>query len=304
MATCRRYVDFPPMFGPVTSRIRRSGERSQSLGMNGSSRRRRSTSGWRPSTIERRGVLRELADAPNDSKPSGDLREARRDVELRDDGRRGRDPLPRLRQLRQQRRVEPRLDLADPVLGAEDLLLELLQGGRDEALRVGQRLLADPVGRHLLPVRVRPTSSEYPKTRLKRTRTLEMPERLRSSASIASSALCASLRSSRSWSSSASKPSRMTPPADGEDRRLRREGGLDGATQSAVSGTRSQSARKRPAVRPAAASRTRGMAFSPAPRAATSRGPAVPTATRAKRRSRSPTRLELGLEAFRRVAGG
>ena len=34
-AFCRRYVDLPAMFGPVSSNTRRSGERSQSFGMNG-----------------------------------------------------------------------------------------------------------------------------------------------------------------------------------------------------------------------------------------------------------------------------
>jgi hypothetical protein len=55
VATWRRYVDLPPMFGPVTTRIRFSGERSQSFGMKGSSRRTASTMGCRASVRQSRG---------------------------------------------------------------------------------------------------------------------------------------------------------------------------------------------------------------------------------------------------------
>ena len=117
-----------------------------------------------------------------------------------------------------------------------------------------------------------------------------MPERRRSSASTASSALWASRRRARSRSSSASAPSRMTPPADTSDRRFRRRASTrrgprspryPGSTRRATGTDPPRALRRQrpPRERPSR----------PAARAATSRGPAVPTATRAKRRSRSPT---------------
>ena len=45
-ATCRMYVDFPLMFGPVTTATRRSSPRRVSFGTNPGSVR--STTGWRP----------------------------------------------------------------------------------------------------------------------------------------------------------------------------------------------------------------------------------------------------------------
>ena len=116
-----------------------------------------------------------------------------------------------------------------------------------------------------------------------------MPERLRSSASIARSAPWASRRRARSASSSASAPSRIAPPAEA------RIGG-----SGAIVARRGGRGRRRPACRRGGIEaaeaperrpprRRRGRPSGRAAHAATSRGPAVPTAIRANRRSRSPT---------------
>src|SRR5262245_59357613 len=89
------------------------------------------------------GTGRELRTGP--ASGGGDLGEARVKVERRDGGG-GRRGAPRgLRKGREQLAVDPLFDRADPLLGAEDLLLELLQGGRHEAFRIGEGLPPDPL---------------------------------------------------------------------------------------------------------------------------------------------------------------
>ena len=82
-------------------------------------------------------------------------REARRRRRRR--RRRGRRPRHapfRRAELGEQLAVDPPLDLADPILRPEDLLLEILQRRRHEPLGVRERLPPDPVGRDAVPVRV------------------------------------------------------------------------------------------------------------------------------------------------------
>ncbi len=81
----------------------------------------------------------------------------------------------------------------------------------------------------------------------------------------------------------------MNPPADASTGGSGPSVSSIRATQSRVLGHRFAEGAEPPGRQGAGRGRDAGTAFKPAPSAATSRGPAVPTATRAKRRSRSPT---------------
>ena len=126
VATWRRYVDLPPMFGPVTTRIRFSGREvavvrdERLLAAHGLDDRMACVGQAEPRA---RGEFR--AHPPPGS---GGFREARGDVDRRDARGDGRDAWPARREIAQQLAVDPALDLADPLFRSEDLLFELLQG--------------------------------------------------------------------------------------------------------------------------------------------------------------------------------
>ena len=89
------------------------------------------------------------------SGPTQSSRERREHVERRECAGRGLDLCRRPRDARAQRLEELHFALEDPLVGAEDLLLVLLERRRDEALAAGDRLLAVVVRRDVVQVRLR-----------------------------------------------------------------------------------------------------------------------------------------------------
>ena len=181
----------------------------------------------------------------------------------------------------------------------EDLLLELLERGRHEALGVGERLPADPVGRDAFPVRVADLE------RIAEDAVERDPQRRDPGAL----ALLRLDREQRALRVAPQAPQRveLRVGAVADDAAGRARTGGSGAS---VASTRRDADRRvsgmpsherpeaaRPQARRAAARTRRHGAAARRPSAATSRGPAVPTATRAKRRSRSPTSSSARLQA-------
>ena len=113
------------MLGPVTSRIRLLGGELAVVGHEGLLAPE-SLDDRMPALDDREpAVPRELR--AHQRLEDGHLGEARVKVELRDRGRGLRAAVGRAAELLEQLRVDPRLDLADALLGAEDLLLQLFQ---------------------------------------------------------------------------------------------------------------------------------------------------------------------------------
>ena len=142
-------VDLPAMLGPVISRICSAvGVEADVVGHEAARRRE--------PLDHRVAAVGELDDARR-RRPSGrhvavavrDLGERRQRVERRDPrAPASSSALARRRDLRAQRREELGLERDRRSSASRILLLELGQLGRDEALGVGERLLAHVVGRH------------------------------------------------------------------------------------------------------------------------------------------------------------
>ena len=104
----------------------------------------------------------------------------------------------------EQLAVQPQLDGDRLLLGADDLLLQLLQIGRDVALGVDQRLLADVVRREPWRGSISRPRCSSRRRELKRILSEPMPVRSRSRASISMRIDFESRAMARSSSSSAS----------------------------------------------------------------------------------------------------
>ena len=163
-----------------------------------------------------------------------------------------------------------------------------LSAGRDEALAAGDRLLADVVGRDARQVRLRDLDvvAEDPVVaNLERRR---CPVRARSASSIAAIAALPPRLIARSSSSSASTPSRMTPPSRACSGRLVDDRALDRVADVGEVVDLGHQAGEQRRLQTAASAAQRGAAApSDWPSATTSRGPAVPSEMRATSRSRS-----------------
>ncbi len=145
------YVLLPAMFGPVISRIvPSSGPSRVSLGTKSPGGRIASSTGCRPASTSKHRLGDDLG--PAVALPDRQLGQRGQDVEL-GEHRAGLDqPRGLGRDAVAEGREELVFQLAGAVLGAEDLVLVLLELGRDVALGVLDRLLADVVGRDLAPL--------------------------------------------------------------------------------------------------------------------------------------------------------
>ena len=152
-AVCRRYVDLPPMFGPVRIISWHVDPFStMSFGTNGSA----ASAARRPDGAVDDGELVAVVDVRLDVVADrGSFGERGEHVERRQRARRGLDARRLGGDLPAQPLEDLELALEDALVGAEHLLLVLLERRRDEALATGDRLLAVVVGRHRVEVRLR-----------------------------------------------------------------------------------------------------------------------------------------------------
>ena len=140
------------------------------------------------------------------------MRKVRQHINLRHPPRRLPHPPRAIQQLAPQLSKYPPLNLPTPLLRRQNLRLILLQLRSSKPLRIHQRLLPLIVRRNRLSIRLRHLQV-VPKHALNRTFSDPIPVLARSRSSIAASA-CRPLRlNSRSSSSSASTPARITPPS-------------------------------------------------------------------------------------------
>jgi hypothetical protein len=192
------------MFGPVISAkqapSRPSPAESRVVGTKVPGAIVAASTGWRP--LLDLEPARRLDQRPPPAVLARRLRDPLQRVEL---GERGRELLQRARarggarpHLLEELELEP--DRA--LLRRQDARLELLELGRDVALGVLQRLLADVVGRAPLALRVGDLEV-VPKTELKPTLSVGMPLRSTSRRCRSARIDCTSNRSLRSSSSSA-----------------------------------------------------------------------------------------------------
>ena len=150
-AACRMYVDLPPMFGPVMTSRRRSGDTSRSFAMNSSICR--STTGCRPPRIAR--PVAATNSGTREIERLRAFRQRRQHVERRERRTQALQRRNRGREVGDERFVEHLLPRERAVLRGKRAILERLQFRRDVALRVLERLPAPVVVGNLLHVGVR-----------------------------------------------------------------------------------------------------------------------------------------------------